>query len=145
MTRDRVIAVEKRGWCHSWSVLKAAPTRSLAELGLEVTKEEESRVTSNNWKNDMAIYSQSEDYKMSESGGTTRSSLLVMWTWRHLPDGQVEMLSSQSAGYASLESGKMGWEVEIWKLSVYRWCLNCEIEWDHLDSRERMQVERFED
>lgn len=30
----------------------------------------------------------------------------------------MEMLSSQLV-YASLESGKMGLEIEIWKLSVY--------------------------
>ena len=40
----------------------------MEELGLGVTKEE-SRVTSNNWKNDIAIYEQDKDYKMSKSGG----------------------------------------------------------------------------
>ena len=39
-----------------WSILKVAPTGSTEELGLGMTKEEESRVTSNNWKNDIAIY-----------------------------------------------------------------------------------------
>ena len=42
-------------------------TGSMEELGLGVTKE--SRVTYNNWKNDIAIYEQGKDSKMSKSGG----------------------------------------------------------------------------
>lgn len=44
---------------------------------LECTKKEESRVA-NKWKNDIAIYEQSKDYKASKSGEKIRSSVLVI-------------------------------------------------------------------
>lgn len=41
-----------------------------------------------------------------------------------MPDRKPNRDVEESFGYASLESGKMGLEIEIWKLSAYRWYLN---------------------
>ena len=67
-------------------------TGSMEELGLGVTKEE-SRVTSNNCKNDIAIYEQDKDYKMSKSGGKDKEfsfgNMKLEMPTRH-PNGDVK-------------------------------------------------------
>lgn len=67
-------------------------TGSMEELGLGVTKEE-SRVTSNNWKNDIAIYEQGKDSKMSKSGGKDTEfsfdNMKLEMPMRH-PNGDVK-------------------------------------------------------
>lgn len=41
----------------------------MEELGLGGTKEEESRTTSINWKNDISLYWKEEDFRRCKSGG----------------------------------------------------------------------------